>query len=175
MDKQGIRQLIFKKRLEHQTLFEHNKTIQKKLLNHTQYKDAKCVAFYVSLPQEVDTHALLKESLKEKRICVPKVNGQAMEFYEIQSFDDLDKGCFDVLEPITTQIVKPEDIDLMIVPIVAYDQQLNRVGYGKGYYDRYMPKCHCHKIGLAYSYQEVNHILEDSFDIQLDEILTEND
>ena len=109
-----------------------------------------------SLPKEVETLSLIQELLKTKRVCVPKVNQDTMDFYEIDSLDDLKEGYFHVLEPTTTALILPEDIDCMLVPMLAFDKQKYRVGYGKGFYDKYFARgYHGYKLGLAFSFQYV--------------------
>lgn len=74
-----------------------------------------------------------------------------MHFYDIHDMNDLKPGHFHVLEPIGCQVTDPQDIDLMIVPLLAYDQKCYRVGYGKGYYDKYFQNDFCgYKLGLLF-------------------------
>ena len=97
-----------------------------------------------------------------------------MEFYYIHSLNDLKEGTFHVLEPTTNQIANIQDIDLMIVPMLAFDNQNYRVGYGKGFYDKYFAKGYLgYKLGLAFSYQKVDKIDINEYDLPLDEILCE--
>jgi 5-formyltetrahydrofolate cyclo-ligase len=96
-----------------------------------------------------------------------------MDFYKIRSFKDLQMGRFDILEPKTSDIIDPEDLDVIIVPIVAFDKLKHRIGYGKGYFDRYLKKTSARKIGIAFSFQEVDEILVDSFDVDCDIVITE--
>ena len=97
-----------------------------------------------------------------------------MDFYEIHSLNDLKEGHFHILEPTTQLLIKPNQIDLMIVPMLAFDSNNHRVGYGKGYYDRYLScEFNRYKIGLAFSFQQVSYIPIDQFDLPLDEIIQE--
>lgn len=97
-----------------------------------------------------------------------------MEFYVIHSLDDLKAGAFHILEPMTKEKISPSQIDLMIVPMLGFDITLHRVGYGRGYYDRYFSRgFKGYKLGLAFSFQQVDFITSDSYDIALDEVLTE--
>lgn len=157
-----------------QTFSLYNQEVLKKVLLHPQIQKAKVIGCYVSLPQEVDTFKIILSLLPSKRICVPKVKGSNMEFYEIRSLDELRSGCFGVYEPITSQLVLPHEIDCMLVPLLAYDNHCYRVGYGKGYYDRYFQKdFDGYKIGLAFSFQHVEQIDFDLYDQPLDEIIHE--
>lgn len=157
-----------------QTFSLYNQEILKKVLSHPQIQKAKVIGCYVSLPQEVDTYKILLSLLPSKRICVPKVKGSNMDFYEIHSLDELRPGYFGVYEPITSQLVLPHEIDCMLVPLLAYDNHYYRVGYGKGYYDRYFQSnFKGYKIGLAFSFQHVKEINCDAYDQPLDEIIHE--
>lgn len=160
--------------LDDKTLSFYNQCIYQKVINHSLCQKAKIIGCYVSLPKEVDTLKLIQKLLQSHRICVPKVEGVVMNFYEIHSLDDLKEGHFHVLEPVTIKKVEPCDIDLMLVPMLAYDQALYRVGYGKGFYDKYFASgFNGYKLGLAYSFQYVETIHHDHYDYALDEILTE--
>ena len=167
MDKQKLRSIMKEKRqaLSPKTFSLYNQNILSKVLSHPRIQEAKIIGCYVSLPGEVDTFNIIEKLLTEKRICVPKVIGNEMEFYEIHSFNDLQEGCFHVLEPVNCVKICPQEIDCMLVPSLAY---------GKGYYDRYFQKnFQGYKIGLAYSFQYVDHIDYDEFDQPLNEIIHE--
>ena len=175
MDKTLIRENMKQKRLlyDKQTLLSYSHLIISKLYNHPEYIKSHLIGVYVSLPLEVYTLQFIETALKTKRVAVPKVIGKTMEFYEIQSLDDLKEGHFHVLEPISNHYVKPENIDLMITPLLAYDSFNYRVGYGKGYYDRYFNSgFKGYKIGLAYDFSYVDKINIDQYDIALDDIIT---
>lgn len=169
-----IRQKIKEQRLlySQETFLYYSQLIEQQVLRHPLYQKAKIMGIYVSLPTEVNTIHLIQESLRNHRVCVPKVEGNIMHFYEITSLDDLKEGYFHVLEPLTTAYISPQDIDLMIVPLLAYDQELYRVGYGKGFYDKYFASGFCgYKLGLAFDFQYVYHIDRNQYDYPLDEII----
>ena len=136
---------------------------------------AKHIGIYCSARGEVDTYGLMEHWFWDKDISIytPKVDGDDMDFYKIRSFKDLQMGRFDILEPKTSDIIDPEDLDVIIVPIVAFDKLKHRIGYGKGYFDRYLKKTSARKIGIAFSFQEVDEILVDSFDVDCDIVITE--
>ncbi len=175
MDKATIRSLIkqLRQQFPSQQQMVENENIMNQVLRHPLFLKSKTIGIYVSLPQEVSTLLLIQKALQTHRVCVPKVQGDIMHFYDIHDMNDLKPGHFHVLEPIGCQVTDPKDIDLMIVPLLAYDQKCYRVGYGKGYYDKYFQNDFCgYKLGLAFSYQYVEHIDYDDFDIPLDEIIT---
>lgn len=176
LDKQSLRVLMKKKRLDigEKTFFLHSQSILQKVLHHPRYLNSQIIGIYVSINHEVDTFSLIQEALKTHIVCVPKVQGENMEFYVIHSLDDLKAGAFHILEPMTKEKISPSQIDLMIVPMLGFDITLHRVGYGRGYYDRYFSRgFKGYKLGLAFSFQQVDFITSDSYDIALDEVLTE--
>ena len=97
-----------------------------------------------------------------------------MDFFQWSSNDPLSINKYGIPEPISDKIIYP---DILLVPIVAFDKNLNRIGYGGGFYDRYLEKISqikkCITIGLAFSHQKVNKIKVENFDRKLDLILTE--
>ncbi len=174
MDKQTIRKHMKQKRLlyDKTTLLSYSTNIINQLYKHPIYKQSTLIGVYVSLPLEVSTLDFILQTLKTKRVCVPKVENQIMHFYEIKSLDDLKPGHFQVLEPITDAYIHPSSIELMIIPLLAFDKNLYRIGYGKGYYDKYMSNnFHGYKLGLAYDFSYIDHIPYDQYDITLDDII----
>ena len=160
--------------MEQETFLLHSQIIIQKVQQHSYYKKAKTIGIYVSLPGEVNTFPLIQQALKSHCVCVPKIINDEMEFYYIHSLNDLKEGTFHVLEPTTNQIANIQDIDLMIVPMLAFDNQNYRVGYGKGFYDKYFAKGYLgYKLGLAFSHQKVDKIDINEYDLPLDEILCE--
>ena len=96
-----------------------------------------------------------------------------MSFYRIDSLADTAPGVFGVLEPLTNELVSPDEFDVMIVPLVAFDERCGRIGYGGGYYDRYLPFTHCPSIGLAFERQRIDDTMPEVHDHALDMIITE--
>lgn len=175
MDKQTLRQVMKEKRcdMSYDAWLTDSHIIHQKVLSHPIYQKSKKIGIYVHLPFEVETQSLIEKMLKDHEICVPKVEGNEMNFYQIHSLNDLSEGCFHVLEPCSSQLVFPQDIDLMIIPMLAFDQKKQRLGYGKGYYDRYLSHgFQGYKLGLAFAWQQVESIAFDEHDQPLDEIIT---
>lgn len=155
---------------------EKSKAIVSNILSTTEYKNADCIYAYISTRNEVDLANLIEAAWTDgKRIAVPRVCGQDMDFYYIDSFDDLSKGNFGILEPAEHTEKADNKTALMLIPGVAYDKTGNRVGYGGGYYDRYLAKEHGHYIvAPAYEFQLVNEILTEEHDIRVDKIICES-
>lgn len=138
------------------------------------FQKAQNIALYAAINNEVDT-ALLFHYLQNqhKTILFPKVmTKHDMRFYEVKDFSDLQSGHFHILEPKST-CKMVEQIDLMIVPLVAYNQHGYRIGMGQGYYDRYLTSFPTTTCGLAFSFQHVDFVAE-SFDQSLDYLCNEN-
>ena len=150
-----------------------------RLLSCEQYNKAKTVLTYVSLDYEIDTIGLINAALANgKRVACPRCEGDKgeMNFYFIESMQDLKKGTFGVLEPMGEQRVGSEFFanSICVVPGLGFDALGNRIGYGQGYYDRFLASYNGFKIGLCYS-NCVKYILPfESFDVPVDCIITEN-
>lgn len=151
---------------------ELDKKIFNEVINLKEYKESKLLLTYVPLEDEVDTFKLIEYSLKiGKKVAVPKCKGNNIEFYYINSLNDLSKGKFNILEPITNKLVTDFENSICIVPGVAFDKQNNRIGYGKGFYDRFLQNYNGIKIGLAYRECICEEIDNESTDIKMDKIV----
>lgn len=134
----------------------------------------KTIATYVSFGSEVDTILLISELLYSHRIVVPKVWGQGkMTFHEITSLDDLEPNQMGILEPKQGTAIDSSEIDAFIIPMLGFNERKYRIGYGGGYYDRYLEKSVALKIGVSYSMQETQHFVEAAHDIPCDIIVSE--
>jgi 5-formyltetrahydrofolate cyclo-ligase len=157
-----------------------SKHVEENLLSLKEYKDAKLVISYCAKDDEVQTRHIIERALAEgKRFAViaTDVHSKTLSFHEITSFqDDLAPGAFGILEPKpgkTTQ-VSIEDADVVLVPLVAWDEKGHRLGYGAGYFDRALVGAgRATKVGLALESQRLAHIPESRHDIPLDVIVTE--
>jgi len=135
-----------------------SKIIKDKLLRNKVFKKAKIVMFYIAFGGEVNTKEMIREAQKAgKLICVP-VHRKDKETMQPAIFEDhakLKKGPYGVLEPVTEVFVKPEDLDLVIVPGLAFDKLGRRLGRGKGCYDRFLNILSesSSSIGLAFDFQ----------------------
>lgn len=143
-----------------------------------EYRQAVEIFCYVSFRSEVETIALIdKILLEQKHLYVPRVFGREMRFFEIHSRADLISGTFGILEPILRQgivEVSPSEDSLMILPGVAFDADGRRLGYGGGYYDRYLEHVPgCRRLGLAYACQIADVLPQEVSDIAADMVITE--
>jgi len=146
----------FRERLTAEQKIELDATIQSRLLALAEYANADTIFTYVSKPIEVDTIALIEAALaNHKQVAVPRCvpNTCDMEFYGITSLGDLEKGKFGVLEPIPSKsyLISDYSKGLCIVPGLSFDAQGYRLGYGMGYYDRFLAEFKGDTVGICYS------------------------
>lgn len=171
------RMRLLRKNMTEQERKEKDALILNKLFQLETFQKASCFFSFVSYGTEVDTRRLIQKLLeqKEKRVAVPKVEGREINFYYIRSFGDLDQGYMGILEPVTSEKAIPYE-GIMLMPGLAFDLKKNRIGYGGGYYDRYL-ETHSHanmiKIALAYDFQVMEHLETKPNDQQVDMILTD--
>jgi len=136
----------------------------------------KIIGGYYPYNYEINTLNLFKDLEKKNyRITLPKINGKSqMNFFHWSTKDPLQVNKFGIPEPISNVKKYP---NILLVPLVAFDKDLNRIGYGGGFYDRYINKIKKRKkiisIGLAYSFQKVKKIRTNRYDMILDYVVTE--
>lgn len=185
MTKQEIRLLMKEKKLNlsQDYIDRESNIIINKVLNHVCYKNADVIYTYVSFNQEVKTHDFIKTALKEnKLVAVPKVCGEEIMFFYINNLELLDESKLGILEPekeieAIPDLLSRESNILVIVPGLAFDRAKNRMGYGKGYYDRFFAK-YSHvtmkKVALTFDFQVLDQIPTSKDDILMDEIITQS-
>ncbi|MGM0380567.1 MAG: 5-formyltetrahydrofolate cyclo-ligase [bacterium] len=184
-DKDQLRELKFKRRNE--LTAEMRKEISKKICNKLQkmpvFKNAGSVMLYYPINNEVDTRYLLDLSLVEKKkIVFPRTNTaeKKLDLYLVKDpEDELVYGNFDIREPDPKDCSSyiPRNLDLVLVPAVVFDRTGHRIGYGGGYYDRFLEgRAEKFKtIGLAYSFQVVEEIPADPHDKAVDLVITDEE
>lgn len=152
---------------------EKSKAIAEKLSALEEFKSAKTVAFYLSKASEVETLDMIAEALRRgKEVLVPVTNDE-MEYVKFTSFDDLAPAKFGVPEP-KTKIPATREPDAVIVPGVAFDLDLHRLGYGKGYYDRKLKTLpNAIRIGVCFDFQIVEKIPRHEHDERLHKVVSE--
>jgi len=181
--KRALKHEIFEKRraLSKDDVKEKSLKIRENLFSLEEFKKAKNILFYVSFKNEVGTHKMIKELIakKEKTVIVPYVMGDnpILQLSELKNFDWLEVKTFGVLEPKELYIreFNHEKVDLVIVPGIVFDKQGHRIGYGHGYYDKFLKKLgkNVKKIGLAFELQVVDEIPKEEHDVPVDCMVTE--
>ena len=144
-----------------------------------QYQRNNILLIYVSTSIEVDTFRIIRQALEDgKRVAVPRCvpDTRNMEFYYIDSTDELDPGMFGVLEPAANseRLYKESDGGLCIVPAFSYDWRGFRLGYGKGYYDRFLSKFEGNIVGICYSECVQRSLPHGRFDRPVELLVTES-
>lgn len=140
---------------------------------HPAFRAANTILLYHSLKDEVDTHAFIRKWSREKRILLPVVTGDDLELRLYTGPEDLAVGAYGIEEPTGALFTDYSAIGLIVVPGVAFDRNGNRLGRGKGYYDRLLPRIpSAYKIGICFPFQVVDEVPAEPFDIRMDEIIT---
>lgn len=149
-------------------------SIQKKIMQCVQFQNSEWIYLYMNYKSEVQTGFLLDECLRlGKRIALPRVEGQDMHFYEIKDRTDVREGYRGIPEPVTAGRVEREDA-FMVVPGVAFSEDRRRIGYGKGFYDRYLHRFPgIYTCGAAYECQVAEQLPYEEHDVSLNKLITE--
>ncbi len=129
------------------------------------------VGIYISVDTEVNTRAIIEYCFENnKRVCVPKIMNKEMIFVDLHSIDE----CIEInglLEPQST--LKAEDPEIQIIPMLAFNQRYYRLGYGGGYYDKYLSTYDGFKLGICYSFGKDETLIESDFDISCQMIISD--
>ncbi|WP_302604127.1 5-formyltetrahydrofolate cyclo-ligase [uncultured Alistipes sp.] len=137
-----------------------------------EFAAARCVGLFCALGDEPDTSAALAAWCRQKRIVVPRVEGETMQFYDYMP-ESLCCGAFGIAEPVPgASVCPPGDIDLIVVPGVAFTPSGVRLGRGKGFYDRYLtqPGVRALRFGVCYPHQLVGELPAEPHDVAMDRV-----
>lgn len=155
-------------------------SILKTIMQMNVFKRTVNVASYISLSGELCTQDMNEYFMTRHHLCLPyMVTGQKgkMDFYSFKKGDELVENRFHILEPKNQpeNLVLEDKIDVIVVPLVAFDNKGNRMGMGGGYYDRMLKKVRkdCIVIGVAYEFQQVDELLVEEWDMPMDIVITE--
>lgn len=143
------------------------------LENSAAFLLADNILLYHSLPDELSTREFIARWHEKKHFFLPRVNGVNLD---ILPYDrtSLKLGAFQIEEPQGNDTISIESIDMVVVPAVAYDRNGNRIGRGKGYYDRLLRDVKATKVGVAYDFQVVDEIDAEPHDVKMDVVITES-
>ncbi|SCG83897.1 5-formyltetrahydrofolate cyclo-ligase [Proteiniborus sp. DW1] len=185
MDKRALRSEILSKRkaLSKEEVNKKSSAISNLLFSTEQYKKSKYIMCYIDFRNEVRTEEIIRMALNEdKNIIIPIsiVETKQLVLSQLLDYDkELESGTYGILEPKKEFIreVNPELIDLVLMPGVAFDRRGYRIGYGGGYYDRFLTRIvdSVPKIALAFDLQLVPHVRKGRYDIPVDYIITEKE
>ena len=155
---------------------KYSRAIAQKVLNLVEQTGARSVFAYLSFAGEVDTHALIKELFhRGVEVSVPRCNKEThtMEAIALTSMEQLRTGTYGILEPQGGDVVSPECIDMVLVPALAFDQEGFRLGWGAGYYDRYLDGYQGLTVGLCFSLCQTEKLPRDDHDLPVTMVLNE--
>lgn len=138
------------------------------------YQDARTIYFYLPYNQEVRTVPMVQQALLDgKKVAVPKVFGDEMEFIYIEDLNGIGEGYMGIPEPIADGPVARDETALILMPGLAFDPQGHRIGYGGGFYDKYLAKEPNHPtVALCYAFQMLPHVETEEFDIPVDQVFS---
>ena len=149
--------------------------IHENLKKISSYTNSQNIACYFPIGSEVDTHDIMLNILEQgKNLLLPKIVNDNIEFYIVPNLETLEKGSFEIMEPKDNS-QKAKKIDCILVPTVGISKLGYRLGYGRGYYDKFLSLTNTVKISLTYSKQMVKSIPNDLHDIKMNWIITEDD
>lgn len=173
MDKKALRQEIRKRKKAHtpEELFVQSAHIMQKLSAHPNFIHSQRIMLYASLPDEVQTMDFISEWKERKQIILPTVVGDDIIPVELTKDVMMVEGDFHIMEPESHPYTG--GFDLIVVPGMAFDRSGNRLGRGKGYYDRFLAKYpEVKTIGICFDFQYVESIPTELHDRVMDEIIT---
>lgn len=175
MEKNNIRQQIkaLKSALTPQYKQQSSEAVKSAIEQLPQYASARSILLYNSLPDELSTRQMLAAWHPRKKIYLPIVEGDQITIGEYQP-GQMQCGAYGIIEP-RKHMTEPVQIDMAIIPGVAFDTAKTRIGRGKGYYDKLLSRLHTYKIGIAYHIQLLADLPSQPHDIKMDCIITEQE
>lgn len=183
MNKEELRKLYIDKRLalSPKDLEIISERISHSLFSNFQFEKKKVSLFLpIERTKEINTYRIWEKAMSfDAQVAVPKIDAKSNEIKQIlfESEDQLEISSWGIPEPNKGRIIAAEHFDIVIVPLLAIDKSGYRVGYGKGYYDRFLSKCspRCKFIGISH-FDELEEIIDDvsSFDVKLNACVTPN-
>lgn len=175
MDKKELRKLIRekKKAMTPEAMAQESHMVFDTIEALQAFKNAQNILLYYSLPDELPTHEVVERWSHMKNVYLPRVNGEELDIlkYDANSLKESDD--YKIEEPEGAELIDPSTIDLVIVPAVGLDKHCHRMGRGKGFYDRLLPKCkNAYLIGVALNCQLLDEIPVEEFDINMCGVVT---
>ena len=177
--KKEIRKAIrgIKKEMGEALLLEKSLAVQHNLFKEVDFSPYRTILLYYALPDEVNTNMLLSSLSNhlggDKRIILPVVSGEILILKEYIP-NEVANGYMNILEPQEGESIDPSEIEIAVIPGIAFDSKCNRMGRGKGFYDKLLPHMECRTIGLGFDFQIVESIPCETFDKPLDMVITES-
>ena len=175
MNKQELRASIRaqKRAMTEEEIVSRSEKLAEQFLASDAYRNAKTIYGYLPYNQEVRTVSMLEQALKDgKRVAVPKCYGDEMKFIFMDDLSKVEKGYAGIPEPISDDPVADDETALVLMPGLAFDPQGHRIGYGGGFYDKFLAAEPGHPtLALCYEFQMLPHLETEEFDIPVDTVL----
>ncbi len=175
MDKKTLRQQIreLKRGMTLEQISQASARLMEAFINTSQYKEAKSIYGYLPYNQEVRTWSILERALQDgKRVAVPKIYGDDMRFIYLSDLSQVEKGFGGIPEPVGDGPVADDRTALVLMPGLAFTKDGDRMGYGGGYYDRFLANEPAHPtVALCYDFQIVEYIPTEDYDVPVDLVL----
>lgn len=175
MDKKALRSAIREKKraMTEEQIISASQQLGVLFRQHPLYQAAKTIYGYLPYNQEVRTVPMLQQAIMDgKRIAVPKVFGDEMKFIYLDDLSRIEKGYCGIPEPVDDGPIADDPTALVLMPGLAFDPQGHRIGYGGGFYDKFLAREKSHPtLALCYAFQMVDHLETDAFDIPVDCVL----
>lgn len=164
--------LNLRREMGEERIEEYSEKIYQNLIKTDLYKNANTIFVYVSMDKEINTEKIIRKSLEDgKEIYVPFIEGKEMKAKRLEKYEDLVEGKFKI--KTTRSDISIENPDLSLVPGLTFDKSKNRIGYGGGYYDKFLENSKTTSLGLLATPFESIEIPTEEYDIALNYILTE--
>ncbi len=173
--KESIRKALLDKREKHPQASGMSREIGRLLFLMEEFINAATVLFYMPIRNEVDTVGMIRDCIDHKNVALPVTDtaNHRLKISRINRLDDMKVGAYGIPEPKVMSGLSADELDLVIVPGVAFDKRGNRIGYGKGYYDKLLNNLDIPKVALAYSFQVIGVVPAQEHDMKVDRIITE--
>ena len=152
---------------------EKSEALGRLFLQSEEYRNARSIYGYLPYNQEVRTVAMLEQALRDgKRVAVPKCYGDEMRFIWMEDLSLVEKGYAGIPEPIADGPIADDETALVLMPGMAFDREGHRIGYGGGFYDKFLAREENHpKVALWYDFQMVPHLETEEYDIPVDKVI----
>ena len=173
--KKEVRTFFLKKRKEltKEEILKRSDAIEKNIFSFPRFQKALNAMFFISFGKEPYTHKIIEHALKQKIVLAPKIFGEALIPCELNSATAFVKGQYNVLEPAEEKFFPTSKIEIIFVPGLAFTEKGDRIGYGKGYFDRFLAKTSAYKIGLCFDEFITDKLPMHSYDVKMDAIITD--
>ena len=175
MNKTQLRKSIREKKraMTEEQIREKSEALTRLFLQSEEYRNARSIYGYLPYNQEVRTLPLLEQAIRDgKRVAVPKCYGDEMRFIWMEDLSLVEKGYAGIPEPIADGPVADDETALVLMPGMAFDKEGHRIGYGGGFYDKFLAREGSHPtLALCYDFQVVSHLETEEFDIPVDKVL----